>query len=252
MTAFGAPDIEADARRAHDVLDGGGIVLFASDIGYGFLTSSVEKLRLLMTAKQRPLTKRNGILTDHATQSSLHVLDERARAAIAMLANDFRLPIGVVAPFDPAHPLMVNMSSEMRQRCTYHGTIATFLNNGRFSKILARLNRERGYVPVLGSSANLSGTGNQYRVEDVPPMLRDLADLTIDYGPAKYAISRRGATAIDFSTMEVIRIGACYDVIADLLRCRFDVDMPVDPGYDALPLGHIKAPLEPLEVTTGE
>lgn len=47
---------------------------------------------------------------------------------------------------------------------------------------------------------------------------------------------------IDFSKkeLEVVRIGACYEVIKDVLRRFWKVELPEDPGRDALPLGNLK------------
>jgi hypothetical protein len=39
--------------------------------------------------------------------------------------------------------------------------------------------------------------------------------------------------------MEVVRIGACYELISGVLKRWFDVELPPDPGVDALPSGHL-------------
>jgi hypothetical protein len=39
--------------------------------------------------------------------------------------------------------------------------------------------------------------------------------------------------------MEVIRIGGCYELISDVLRRYFDVELPADPGLATLPSGHL-------------
>lgn len=45
---------------------------------------------------------------------------------------------------------------------------------------------------------------------------------------------------IDFGRMDVVRIGACYEVIAAVLRRYFGIDLPPDPGLGALPSGHLR------------
>ena len=40
--------------------------------------------------------------------------------------------------------------------------------------------------------------------------------------------------------MEVVRIGSCYEVIADVLARHFGVELPPDPGLEALPSGHLR------------
>jgi hypothetical protein len=76
----------------------------------------------------------------------------------------------------------------------------------------------------------------------------DLADLVIDYGLVKWWIHGRASTMLDFSgsTVDVVRIGACYETIKDALKRFWDIELPDDPGHAALPSGHLKN-LKPLE-----
>lgn len=73
----------------------------------------------------------------------------------------------------------------------------------------------------------------------------------IDYGLLKWWIHGRSSTLIDFSgeTLEVVRIGACYDTIKDLLSRMWGIELPNDPGMASLPMGHMKVPppLQSLE-----
>ena len=120
-------------------------------------------------------------------------------------------------------------------------SIGMLVNNGPLYEASTRLAHKRS-IALLGSSANLSGTGPKFRLEDVQQPLRDAAAVEFDYGLAKFHLYQRSSTMIDFSgpTMRVIRIGSCYDVIATLLRQRFGItDLPIDPGLDALPSGHL-------------
>lgn len=56
---------------------------------------------------------------------------------------------------------------------------------------------------------------------------------------------------IDFSgpKPEIVRIGVCYDVIKDHMKRFWNIDIPNDPGKEALPHGHLKnlPPLASLE-----
>ena len=62
----------------------------------------------------------------------------------------------------------------------------------------------------------------------------------VDYGLQKYHRYRRSSTMIDFTNMEVVRIGACYELIGDVLGRHFGVELPPDPGLEALPSGHVR------------
>ena len=113
------------------------------------------------------------------------------------------------------------------------------VNAGPFHAEICRLARQEVH-PLFGSSANMTGTGTKFRVEDIQPGLRAVADHIVDYGLRKYHVYRRSATLIDFTTMEVVRVGACYELIADVLLRHYGVALPADPGLAALPSGHLR------------
>ena len=79
-------------------------------------------------------------------------------------------------------------------------------------------------------------------MQDIPDELLALADLVIDYGLCKYSFYGRGQTLLDFNgaEIEVVRIGACYDVIKDLMKRFWDIELPSDPVRGVLPGGTLK------------
>jgi hypothetical protein len=97
-------------------------------------------------------------------------------------------------------------------------------------------------IAFLGSSANISGTGVKFRVEDIQPEIVEGADLVVNYGLAKYHLYRVSSTMINFDSMQVIRIGCCYELISDILKRYFDFECPLDPGTAELPNGHLREP----------
>ncbi|KAJ5965211.1 uncharacterized protein N7479_005087 [Penicillium vulpinum] len=82
----------------------------------------------------------------------------------------------------------------------------------------------------MGSSANLTGKGAKIMVEDIEPEILKVADLVIDYGRQEFDHPRASSTMIDFRTMNVVRYGACYDVVQDALWRFYGIKMPDDPG----------------------
>lgn len=234
----GRPDVRGDAKQVLGVVADGGIAIIPGDLGYALVASTAEALHTSFVAKGRGVHKRHGMLGNWDLHRELHTLDRRAKEILETLVFDHQLPIGVVAPFHRDHPVLRNLDDETLASCTSNGTLAMLINNGRFYDECTRLSHEKA-VPLLGSSANLTGTGPKFRLEDVQQPLRDVATVEYDYGLAKFHLYRRSSTMIDFTTMEVVRIGSCYDVIASVLKKRFDLDVPPDPGYDALPSGHL-------------
>ena len=231
-------DIPGDARRTIDVIKKGGIALVPNDTGYAMCGASMDPLKKIYDTKRRGSHKRNAMAGDLETQRDLMTLGRREQAMVEALVVDHDLPIGVIGPFRADHPLLRKLDADAVKASTAVGTVGMLLNAGPFHKELTRLSREE-VVPLFGSSANLTGTGTKFRVEDVQPELRKIADITIDYGLRRYHVYRRAGTLINFSTMEVVRIGACYELIAGVLERWFDIELPADPGVDALPSGHL-------------
>ncbi|MQY40843.1 hypothetical protein SRB17_88760 [Streptomyces sp. RB17] len=113
------------------------------------------------------------------------------------------------------------------------------VNGGRLQDEVVRRSHQAA-VPVLGSSANLTGTGTKFRVADIQQPILDAVDLVINYGLRKYHLYGRSSTIIDFTTMEVVRIGTCYELISDIMATQFGITLPADLGRDVLPSGHLR------------
>lgn len=232
-------DIDGDARRVFDVLRNGGIAICPNTVGYGIWGGSWQAMQRIFDTKKRGSHKRNAMVCDSQTQREIHILDRRKQDMVDCLTLDYDLPIGVVAPFRPEHPLLKKVNPEMLKASTAKGTLGMLLNAGPIHSEVGRLVREEVH-PVFGSSCNLSGTGPKFRVEEIQPELISIADIVLDYGLRRYHTYQRSSTGIDFTTMQVIRIGSCYELIADVLKRHFGVDLPADPGRDALPSGHLQ------------
>ena len=86
------------------------------------------------------------------------ILDPVKHDMIDAITIDYDLPLGVIAPVRPGHPVVESIEPETFRASSVEGTMAMLHNNGALSDELARLSLEEG-VAFLGSSANLSGTG---------------------------------------------------------------------------------------------
>lgn len=231
-------DIAGDARRIIDVVKGGGIALVPQHTGYAMCGASMDPLKRIFDTKQRGSHKRNAMAADLQTQRDLMTLGKREQEMVEAIVLDYDLPLGVIGPFRPGHPLLAKLGDEALKASSAGGTIGNLLNAGPLHKELTRLSREE-LVPLFGSSANISGTGSRFTIEDVQPELRAIADIQVDHGLCRYHTYGRSGTLINFQTMQVIRFGACYELIADVLKRWFRVELPNDPGMAALPSGHV-------------
>ena len=231
-------DIAGDARRTLDIIKAGGIAIVPNDTGYACCGSSMDPLQKIYDTKQRGSHKRNAMGADLETQRDLQRLSPRAQQMVEALVADHDLPVGVIGSFRPDHPLLQKLGGEAVRASSAVGTIGILLNAGQFHNELSRLSREE-VVPLFGSSANLTGTGPRFSVDDIPPEIRAIADITIDYGLRRYHTYRRAGTLINFDTLQVVRIGACYELISGVLKRWFGVELPADPGFESLPSGHL-------------
>ena len=99
------------------------------------------------------------------------------------------------------------------------------MNAGPLHDEIARLARENNFA-VVGSSANRSLTGSKFVFEDIEAQVRDVADITIDYGLVPYHNDKGlGSSIIDLVSYETIRVGCVYDQICDIIKDGFDIDL---------------------------
>lgn len=232
-------DIDGDARRALAALRSGGVVILPHSCGYGMFGGDADAARRIFSTKQRGSHKRNTMLCDMDTQREVHRLGRRRQDMIEAIAVDYDLPLGAIAPFHADHPLLRGLGDDFLRGSTAQGTINLYCNPGPFPNALCALAREAGQA-IFGSSANLTGSGQKFRVEEIQPEVRAIADLVVDHGLCRYHSYRRSATIINFAALEVVRIGCCYEQIADILKRHFDFDIPADPGLDRNPSGHLQ------------
>ena len=233
-------NIAADARRVFDIVKDGGIAIFPNDVGYSIMGSTSGALQKIFETKRRGSHKRNASLCDGETQRQLHLLGSREQEILDAITRDFNLPLGAIGPFHADHPLLRKVDPAMLKASTARGTLGMLLNAGPIYNELTRLSRE-AMLPLFGSSANITGSGPKFRVEDIEPEITAIADIVVDYGLRKFHTYNRSATIIDFSDgVKIVRIGSCYELIADVLKRFFDIDVPVDPGHAVNASGHLQ------------
>lgn len=223
------PDIEQDARAAFEVLKRGGSAILPMDVGYSLIGGSTDALIRIFETKQRTPSKLNAMIGDNAMSEELHRLTPAQRDVVDAITRDHDLPLGIIAPARMDHPLMRKLDDEGRTRSVRDGTVCMLLNAGPFHAAISRLSREEVH-PLFGSSANRSLQGTKFRVEDIEPEVRAIADHVVDYGLRKYHLYRQSSTLLDMASLRVVRWGSCFELIADVLKRSFGIDLPPPPG----------------------
>jgi tRNA A37 threonylcarbamoyladenosine synthetase subunit TsaC/SUA5/YrdC len=207
--------------RAYAILHAGGLVLLQTDVGYGLVAMRDRAVQRIYELKGRPSSKPCVTLADASIIDDLVTRTDR-RVLAWVDRTSRRTPIAVIAPLNPASRLLAGLSPYMRGQTTTLGTIATFYSAGpRVMRLAARAWAD-GMV-LVGSSANSSGTGNNYALADVPEAMRAGADLVIDDGRARYhQPDGMATTMLDLTKGTFQRKGIHYEQIEAAWRsfCR--------------------------------
>jgi tRNA A37 threonylcarbamoyladenosine synthetase subunit TsaC/SUA5/YrdC len=217
-----------DAERALQTLQAGGIAILPNDVGYSLIGAHADALQTIFRTKRRAPHKLNAMLGNDDLHRALHKVSSRGREIVDAITRDYDLPLGLIAPCDLQHPLLQALDPDIYARSTRDGTLLMLLNAGPFHRELTRLCMER-QVLLFGSSSNLSLHGTKFRVEDIEPEIRAIADIVVDYGLMKYHLWQASSTLLNCETLEVVRFGSCYENIADILRRHFRIDLPARP-----------------------
>lgn len=221
--------VEADAKRAFDVLAAGGIAILPNDVGYSLIGGSTAALKRIFETKQRASSKLNAMLGNLAIHREVHVLTPSQRAIVEAIVVEHDLPLGLIAPARLDHPLLRKLDPDAIAGSTRAGTVCMLLNAGRFHEAICRLSLAAGH-PLFGSSANRSLAGTKFRVEDIEPEVKAIADIIIDYGLRKYHLYKASSTLLDIETLTVVRRGSCLELITDVLKRQFDIELTVPPA----------------------
>jgi tRNA A37 threonylcarbamoyladenosine synthetase subunit TsaC/SUA5/YrdC len=215
--------LAGDAGSALEVLYGGGVAILPLDVAYAIVGHKDEAIRRIFAAKRRSYEKPSGLFATATISEAVHILPDRKREMIRAIIEEEKLPFSVVAPFHADHPFLRALDPFTLANSTKAGTIDMLLNAGFFHDEIARQSWAAG-KPVFGSSANTSLKGSKYRLGDIEAEVRDAADIAFDYGESKYANpAGHSSTIIDFREFTVIRVGVCFDRLAQAFRSRFDV-----------------------------
>jgi L-threonylcarbamoyladenylate synthase len=179
------------AERLEECLAAGGVAVAPTDTVYGLLCDpdSAAATQKIYELKRRPPVKPSAVMF-FALDPALDLLAElgsRTRAALTVLLPG---PVTLLLP-NPRRrfPLACDPAGEDKRA-------PLGLRVPRLEGPLAALSSVR--VPVLQSSANLSGEAPARRLTDVPAGLREGADLLLDGGE----LPGLASTVIDLSGYE--------------------------------------------------
>lgn len=158
---MGAPNIKADAQRVFEILKSGGVAICPADVGYAIMTCNPKALEKVFSTKKRGSHKRHAMIGSYAIHKDIHIFDPVHQEIVDTLTQDFDMPLGVIGKYNPDHPMIKNIDDLTMEASSVGGTISVLVNAGKFQDELTELTAGEN-LPVLGSSANLSGTGKNF------------------------------------------------------------------------------------------
>lgn len=221
-------DYETDARRVYEALAEGGIGIVPTDVGYVIVACAPDAIWRIFEAKRRKPEKLNAVCGCREMHLALHDVPDDRREIVSAITELHDLPMGAAAKARRDHPALAALRQDVYEQTTHRGTIAMLLNAGPVMDTLARLAFADNRL-VIGSSANVSLRGVKFRAGDIEPEITEAADIVLDYGLMRWNRYGRSSTMIDVGDMTVIRYGSCFDLIDDLLRRHFGIELPPEP-----------------------
>lgn len=212
------PNVLHDARQAFQTLKSGGVIIAPTDVGYALISSTQAGIQRIFAAKDRQHGHNIGIIGTYQQHREIHLLPESKFELTRVLTEDMGMIIGIIAKFDSIRlpPRLAALDALTLSQVTKGDTISIAVPEGPFLRELGRLcDVDPQGMLMFGTSANLTGQGQRFRVEEVEDTVIACADLVIDYGLQKWHMYERGGVNFDAENMQVLRMGAGYEVFKD-------------------------------------
>jgi tRNA A37 threonylcarbamoyladenosine synthetase subunit TsaC/SUA5/YrdC len=214
-----------DGDSVFETVAAGGTAIFPTDVGYAIVGHDEPAVSLIYKAKARSFNKPCGCFGSLAMYDEVIDCTARARDFVRAVILDHGLPLSIVAPYRPDHPIFRGAAPFVRANATKAGTVDLLMNAGAIHDRIAARALESG-IGVFGSSANRSLSGSKYLFEDIEPEVSGAVDLALDRGATRYAHPRGlGSTIIDLQTFQPFRIGICFDDIRQIALASFGIEI---------------------------
>ncbi|KAM4055765.1 telomere recombination domain-containing protein [Hirsutella rhossiliensis] len=212
------PHVCHDAQQAYQTLKSGGVIIAPTDVGYALMASTQAGIQRVFAAKGRRQDHNIGIIGTYQQHREIHLLPESKFELTRVLTEDMGMIIGIIAKFDSEnlHPRLAALDKLTLCQVTKRDTISIAVPEGPFLRELGRLcDIDPLGMLIFGTSANLTGQGQRFRVEEVEPSVLASVDLVVDYGLQKWHMYGRGGVLFDAENMQVLRMGAGCEVCRD-------------------------------------
>lgn len=221
--------LRQEAREIFGIMRAGGVAIMPFDVSYAIFAHTARAVERIYEIKNRSSAKPNGVIGNWELFNEVLETSQADRDLVSCVIRDNDLPLSVVAPYRADHDFLRTTEFGALRRSTKGPTMDMLMNAGALHGELARLSLDAA-VPLMGSSANRSLTGNKFRLQDIEPEVLAQVDINVDHGPCKYTNPWFvGSTILEMGTRRVLRFGCCYEEIQALLKREFSLDLPNRP-----------------------
>lgn len=206
------------AALAVDVIGDGGLALIPFGVAYAFLTGARAPLERIYELKLRSPDKACPILvTWEDFVNAVGTPGSGGDLDVVRRIIEAELPVGVLVEPDWNSAMVKSVPRDCLDMLSSGGKLGLFMNMGGMSRHLLEAGN-RASVRLFGSSANLSGQGNSFSLEDVPPSIVGAMDVVCDAGTCRFANpGRLPSSIVDFGTRRLTRRGILHEEIGRLL-----------------------------------
>lgn len=208
----------ADAAAAViEVVRRGGLAVVPLDVSYAFLGATRDAIERIYALKLRPGSKPCPMLAswEHFQEASA-ATPERI-AAIARV-DEAGLPVGLVTSTKWDGDIAKTIPGDVVDKVAKDGKMALFINMGGLSNMLLS-EADRIGLRLFGSSANISGAGNSFRLDEVPEAMLEQVDIKVEGDTCRYVNAERMASSIvDVDDGVFTRRGILADEIEEVME----------------------------------
>jgi L-threonylcarbamoyladenylate synthase len=158
--------MKEDIRKACEVLQKGGVILYPTDTiwGIGCDATNAEAVKRVYEIKKRADSKAMLVLVDNAVKVDFYV-NEPPEVAFDLIECATK-PMTII--YDDARNLAPNLLAE-------DGSVGIRVTSEEFSKQLCFRFRKA----IVSTSANISGAPAPARFEDIPQEIKDAVDFVV-------------------------------------------------------------------------
>jgi tRNA A37 threonylcarbamoyladenosine synthetase subunit TsaC/SUA5/YrdC len=218
-------NIEPFVLRAYQAIVDDGLVVFPTDVGYALLGHSDPSMQLMYHVKRRPLNRGCVVICNHQILCDVAKPSRPVLAAIRSITMNW--PCAFVLPARVDSHYFANLGNFSRLHVISSGNVAVFLNTGPWAAQLVALSQKDARL-IIGSSANLSNAGNNYRFETVEKEIKEAVQVSCDGGPTRYSHPNFvGTTIVNFVTQRIQRQGIFFPEIYNHLA---ELGFMLNPG----------------------